>query len=402
MPHKRKRHFVLIFNKILTFSPITGCFGHRQVGKSTFLEENVDQYFTLDSQEDKELIAKNPEQFIKRRRKIPVAIDECQSIPELFPALKNHILKNKRPGQFILSGSVRFTSHKSTRESLAGRMTQIEILPFSAAEVESLSLPDTMLKISSSKIFDQNTLSHLSPYSSRQHKAWENYLDRGGLPGLLFIREEKLRSAALMSLLYLMLDRDLRLVISTKHSIETLLIFLKLIAKLTLTDFNFSEIKRKTGLSTKTQKNILYGLESIFLIRKISFLDAPGFSYVLEDQYEELLLSENELSKDSRILTALIRNLRTQFLYRLGEEITFSIYQTRSGAMIPLVLSTKNEKIGFRILRDGHISLSDQRSADSFLRKYPNGRIIFLDLNSKKPIIKDSRVMCCHPIHLIF
>jgi len=403
MPPKRKRHFLDLFKQILSFAPIAGLFGHRQVGKSTFLKDHLENYVTLDSEEDALKIKKSPAQFIKSIKKFPVAIDECQSEPRLFPALKNHLLTNKRPGQFILSGSVRFTSHKSTRESLAGRMTQIEILPFSAAEIESRPLPKTIPQILGLKKFDQNLIELVNQGAvfGQMQKAWAKYLERGGLPGILFIREEKLRISALQSLLHLMLDRDLRMVISTRLSLEAMIKFLSLIAQNTFQDYNFTEMARKTGLTPKTQKNLLFGMESIFLLRRINHMTGSAFSYLLEDQLEEKFLSEGQLDGQAAALSAFYRNIRSQFTYRLGESAHFSSYQTRSGAKIPLVVATGEKMLGFRVLKEGLISLSEKRAADSFLRNYPEGRIIFLSLEKTKIEILDTRIIVCHPAHLI-
>jgi AAA domain len=69
-------------------------------------------------------------------------IDEAQLFPALFPALKAHVRINKRKGQFLLSGSVRFTSKADIRESLTGRIVSLELLPFTISGAAGVPLPD--------------------------------------------------------------------------------------------------------------------------------------------------------------------------------------------------------------------------------------------------------------------
>ena len=142
MAHERKRHVRDLLLQRLKFSPIVGVFGHRQVGKSTLIAKIANEYRTLDDVATLEFAHEQPKKFIQSMKQHPAAIDECQMEPRLFPTLKERVRISKRPGQFILSGSVRFTSRKAIRESLAGRMASIECLPFSVSELvqEELNL----------------------------------------------------------------------------------------------------------------------------------------------------------------------------------------------------------------------------------------------------------------------
>ncbi len=73
-----------------------------------------------------------------------LAIDECQLVPKLFPALKLFVQRSPRPGQFLLTGSVRFTSRKAIQESLTGRIHTFEMLPMSFSDAHRLPLGDVV------------------------------------------------------------------------------------------------------------------------------------------------------------------------------------------------------------------------------------------------------------------
>lgn len=52
MPHLRSRHIHEAFNQLCAHSAIVGVFGHRQVGKTTFLESLLANYRTLDDEKE--------------------------------------------------------------------------------------------------------------------------------------------------------------------------------------------------------------------------------------------------------------------------------------------------------------------------------------------------------------
>ena len=136
MAHERIRHASDRLKRLLGFSPIVGIFGHRQVGKTTLLSRHVRSYATLDLRAQLDRAEADPQAFVSSATEYPFGIDEAQLAPALFPALKEHVRVHRRPGQFILSGSVRFTSRKAIRESLTGRIVHLELLPFTQAEID--------------------------------------------------------------------------------------------------------------------------------------------------------------------------------------------------------------------------------------------------------------------------
>ena len=61
-------------------------------------------------------------------------MDEVQRVPTLFNYLQGILDKSKKNGQFILSGSSRFTLNQSISQSLAGRVGIVQLLPLSISE----------------------------------------------------------------------------------------------------------------------------------------------------------------------------------------------------------------------------------------------------------------------------
>ena len=104
------------------------------------LEKLGSSYSTLDRENTLLELEADTELFIQNRPR-PFAIDEAQLAPRLFPALKEQVRIQKGMGQFLLSGSVRFTSRKAIRESLTGRISFVELLPFTRSEADGDPLP---------------------------------------------------------------------------------------------------------------------------------------------------------------------------------------------------------------------------------------------------------------------
>jgi predicted AAA+ superfamily ATPase len=121
--------------------------GARQTGKtSTFLRLFPNHAFvSLDLPTEAEQAEKEPDNFL-RRHPSPTIIDEVQYAPGLFRHLKVAVDSNRaHNGQFLLTGSQKFTLMKSVSESLAGRADIAELETLSLAET-SAALPHTVLE----------------------------------------------------------------------------------------------------------------------------------------------------------------------------------------------------------------------------------------------------------------
>lgn len=395
MAHTRKRHILAAFKKILSFSPITGVFGHRQVGKSTFLSSQTEDYRTLDDLDQLDLASSSPKKFIASLLQTPMIIDECQLEPKLFPTLKEWVRIHKRPGQYVLSGSVRFTSKKNIRESLAGRIGIVEMLPFSVSEILEKPLSDIVPTLLRHKIFSDESLRILNSRDTlnRYQKSFESYLDSGGLPGLCFIRDKAQRARSLSDLHDLILSRDLKFLIDSKLPLETIKKLLVYVAQNAFQIYNASEVKRRLGLAPQTQKNLLNALESIFLIRRIQTPLRKKELWLLEDQLEENFYAKGLLEKKFSLEGAVYRNIRTSFAYGAEPQIQYEHFLTRDHARVPIVVIGEHQTLGIIVCLGAEPTLSEQRSATSFLSHYINSKILFLSYESRSPKIINQKVM---------
>jgi predicted AAA+ superfamily ATPase len=125
--------------------PVVLLTGPRQVGKTTLLQMCAQEeratagdavrraYVTLDDLDARELARRDPALFLQTWP-APVLIDEVQYAPQLFSAIKLHVDRHRRPGDFWLTGSQKFHLMKGISESLAGRVAILDLLGLSQAE----------------------------------------------------------------------------------------------------------------------------------------------------------------------------------------------------------------------------------------------------------------------------
>lgn len=394
MAHDRNRSVLSLYQKLIKASPILGVFGHRQVGKTTFMNQVTSHYLTFDSLTEKKRAESDPEAFVDSLKKHPFGIDECQMVPELFPALKEQVRKKKQPGQFILSGSVRFTSRKAIRESLAGRMMFFELYPLTISEIDQRPLSDFFVNCLKWSSFSESHFEELSgKESSERIKGIDHYLMKGGLPGICFLREERLRIERLTDLHRLMLDRDLRMVRETRISIENLERYLRLIADFNFKGYSYTKVKNELSLSPVTQKALLHAMESIFLIRRIPiFGGSKGELIFLEDQFEEYALCSEKMSEEERLSTLVYRNLRAQFQYRLGEPVDVLSYWTKNNARVPFVLKNRDGVLGIITIEEEEPALAQVRAAESLLKNEAGGKVIILSKQLKRVRVVNPRI----------
>jgi hypothetical protein len=214
--------------------PVVVLTGARQTGKtSTFRRLFPDHKFvSLDLPTEAEQAEKEPQSFL-RRHAPPVIIDEVQYAPGLFRYLKVAVDANRtRNGQFLLTGSQKFTLMKSISESLAGRADIVELETLSLAEIRA-ALPNTMI---------------------------EDAMVRGGFPEL-HANPEIDAVAFYNSYLATYLERDVRS-LANVGSLRDFERFLRACALRSANLLNKADLARDVGISPTTANHWISTLEA--------------------------------------------------------------------------------------------------------------------------------------------
>ncbi len=114
---------------------LTGC---RQSGKTSLLKKLFPDYsyVTLDIPLLAEQAESSGIEFLESREE-PLIIDEVQYAPELLRYIKIKIDEDReKMGRFHLTGSQKFSLMEGVTESLAGRITLLDLLSLSSYELE--------------------------------------------------------------------------------------------------------------------------------------------------------------------------------------------------------------------------------------------------------------------------
>jgi predicted AAA+ superfamily ATPase len=122
----------------LGFFPGAVILGPRQVGKTTLAQAIAAEHpnalmLDLERAADRAQLS-DPELFFARHRDALVVLDEVQHMPDIFAALRPEIDADRRPGRFLLLGSASGTLLRQSAESLAGRVSYLELTPLLASE----------------------------------------------------------------------------------------------------------------------------------------------------------------------------------------------------------------------------------------------------------------------------
>ena len=219
----------------LAASPAVALVGPRQCGKTTLAQAMRGVYFDLEQEADRLRLDLEWDTLVRGKKL--VILDEAQSWPEVFPRLRGAIDRDrKRTGRFLLLGSVSPSLMVRVSESLAGRLSIVELTPFLWAELNA---------------------------KTQRERQWlcGGYPDGGVLTPKRFPRWQR-------DYLALLSQRDLPTWgLSAKP--QTTDRFLRMLAAVHGQVWNASQVGQSMGLSYQTVNSYLDYLIGAFLIRRL-------------------------------------------------------------------------------------------------------------------------------------
>ena len=252
-----KRSASELLKEALSISPAVLLSGSRQVGKSTLCLELQQEYRVFDSLTERAAATSDPMGYINSLPK-PITLDEIQKAPELLESIKMAIDEERINGTFLLTGSANVLDMKKAKETLAGRIIEIPLWPFSQKELNhkpSENIIDTLF----SKGVKALSIASITP--SQQLDAIVN----GGYPEIIKIKSKRGKSLWFNAYISTYVERDIRDV-GELRDISAFIRFYNIIAPRSCGLVNKSDLANDANLSEPTINNYLTMLEMIYQI----------------------------------------------------------------------------------------------------------------------------------------
>ena len=223
-------------------TPAVALLGPRQVGKTTLVKEispllGLDTiYLDLESFSDLNKLTDAEHYFLQRKDKL-IIIDEVQRMPELFPLFRSVIDKERRPSRFLLLGSASPEILAKSSETLAGRVSYLEMHPFNLVETG-----DTYT----------------------QEQLWL----RGGFPEMFLSASDAESFEKRLDFIQTYIERELPMLgLKTAPSISRNL--LRMLTGIHGNLLNYSMLANSLGIDNNSIKRIIDLYEDAFLIRRL-------------------------------------------------------------------------------------------------------------------------------------
>lgn len=254
-----KRAITDVLHNRVSNSKVLLLTGLRQVGKSTLLKHEYDNYHYVTF--DNDLIraqARDEQGLFFLNNPTPLIIDEVQKEASILNGIKLRVDASNERGNFLLTGSQKLELMKGVSESLAGRISILELSCLSLREINNIS-------------FNKHFVPTLD-YISEREKELKNYdniwktIHRGMYPELYDTNRDWLDFYA--SYVNTYLERDVNSNISLDS--VTFLKFLTAVAARTGQILEYASIANEIEVTIPTVKNW------------ISILERTGIVYLLQ------------------------------------------------------------------------------------------------------------------------
>lgn len=238
----RARYLELVKARLEVFK-IVGLLGSRQVGKTTLARDYCNtlpefrwdtNYFDL---EDPTALRRldDPKLALSSLKGL-VVIDEVQRKPELFPVLRFLVDRPENQMRLLVLGSASREMIRQSSESLAGRISYLEIQPFSISELGCDSLQTLWL--------------------------------RGGYPSAFLAKSDSEASLWLSSFIRTYLEQDIPNLGITIPS-NTIRRFWMMLVHNHGNVLNTAELARSFGVADTTARRYLDVLSGTFMVRQV-------------------------------------------------------------------------------------------------------------------------------------
>lgn len=342
--------------------------GSRQVGKTTLLRHlfPTHSFVSLDLPSLAEMAESDPEAFLKKYP-APLVIDEVQYAPQLFRNLKIVIDQDRhKMGQFILTGSQKFTLMKEVSDSLAGRIAVLNLENLSSQELQlnsAANWPEILVRGFYPELWRQPDLDHFQFYASYV----ASYL-----------------------------ERDVRQILNVQN-LRDFERFLRACAARSGQLLNMSELARDVGIKAQTAKDWLSILEAS---NQISLLE-PYFENVGKRVVKSPKLYLNDPGMLCFLLAMETSNLpNSPLIGAVWETFIFAEFRKALACLqnpgsLWYYRDDQAREVDFVLMRQGQLDLFEAKWSQEPEQKW------FARLTEVANILKNSKTQAAGKMHIL-
>lgn len=389
---------------LLNHFPCVVVTGVRQCGKTTLLSGALSgwQRFDMESAADRQQVLTDVDHFLRLYPQ-GVFIDEAQLAPELFPALRVAIDRDRgRKGRFVLSGSSSPDLVRRVSETLAGRVGLLEMGPLTLSEAWALPAAPFYRQVAQGAA-PGDILAQAAPrLSARQVR---EYWFQGGYPEPWLNKDPEFRGLWFRNYLDTYLLRDIGALFPNLNR-DRYRQFTQLLGNVSGSILNNADLARALGVSEPTVRDWLQIAHGTFLWRHI-----PAWS---QSAAKQLVKHPKGYLRDSGLLHRLLHvadaeqlalhpaqgrsweGMVVETLLRGFENAGIRVnpyhYRTRGGAEVDLVLEGDFGLLPVEIKLSSQTDKRTLRSLNEFvgMHRCPFGLVVN---NDERPRLLDERIL---------
>lgn len=271
-----------VIREAMADTPVVCLLGPRQCGKTTLAQTLAPDraFVSLDEQSYYKVATEDPVGFVAS---LPdaVTLDEVQRAPDLLPAVKRAVDRDRRAGRFLLTGSANLLLLPIVTESLAGRMEVAHLQPLT--EAEKMRTPGRFL----SDLLEGAFVPGIERGKKSAGPTLAKLLVAGGYPEPLTRPFHRARQWH-RQYLHNVIERDVQDVTRVKDGHE-LAHLLELLALRNAQLLNVSNLARDLGMHRETAEHYLAVLERLFLVRRLPAWHRNGAKRLIKSPKIHLL-----------------------------------------------------------------------------------------------------------------
>ncbi|HEY1629929.1 MAG TPA: ATP-binding protein [Rhizomicrobium sp.] len=273
------RHLTARVQDSLRTTRVVNLVGPRQTGKTTMVRDMVaaSRFLDLDDESLLGSLAMDPFGQLSTLlgeasdSGLPIVIDEVQRLPQITLALKRIVDRDRRPGQFVLTGSSDIFTTPKALDTLAGRVSTLTLRPLSAAEIMRAEPCGLLDAVGDDPELIAKELP--APVSFRRSDAID-LLVRGGFPEIRPL-PDKDRMARYESYVGSIVERDVAPVAEVRRP-DTLRRLINQLAHRTAEELNVSSLCSALGARKETVTTYLDVLSRLGIVHRLGAWTASG------------------------------------------------------------------------------------------------------------------------------